>query len=373
MRRTTLLALAAIAAIVAVPSAQAHNGQARGMASGSRQGRSSPAGSTTRAASHSQARRPLDRRGRQGWRWSVHQPGRRDVSPATKADLLRHDRAPSRSSTTARRSASSRACRRSATRARATARLGASDILVNGKHVIGLIGGGGNPTSARRSGVEPAAALFGTDRQDRPVERQGLAVRRLRCSTRPPTTPTTRSEIDSDAYGLASVTAASSSRTRPATTCSASSYKKQISTLAVFPDTLVPRPAVHPAAPAGRDDPDAGRADERRGAAAGSEHLRRSADGLPVPARCGERVGASSPTARTRCSPRASRTSSTSRGARTARSTCSRSPRNGLLSDDPTGRAHRVSGRTARAGLSSPATASSTRPRSRSARTARCT
>ena len=43
---------------------------------------------------------------------------------------------------------------------------------------------------------------------------------------------------------------------------------KQITTLAMFPNTLVPRPAVHPAAPAGRDDPDAGGADECRDAAA---------------------------------------------------------------------------------------------------------
>ena len=122
--------------------------------------------------------------------------------------------------------------------------LGASDILVNGKHVVGLIGGGGGADrarSARRRPVRRPGCSGTWSRSTRGTARSGRSP--ISPRTRPPTTPT-RVSIDSDSYGLLSVTAASSSRTRRGNDVLGVDFKKQISTLAVFPDAQVPRPAV---------------------------------------------------------------------------------------------------------------------------------
>ena len=99
---------------------------------------------------HRQERRHLDHRSRP-WRHGVRaSPARIRIRPRPASATP----VPSPSSTRAGRSASSPACRRSATRARATTPSAPPTWPSNGKKVIGLIGGGRHPVDRGRPSAD---------------------------------------------------------------------------------------------------------------------------------------------------------------------------------------------------------------------------
>ena len=173
-------------------------------------GRSSPAASTTRAASTvDEARRHLDRRGGQRGVRQWSNTGRRDVLPRRRRreHLLRRDRARSRACTTA---AEARRHGAAVVRRQAT---GDSAIGASRHHrrravtSVGLIGGGGGPTIARSSWrSHPAAGLFGHIVKIDPWNGKVRPFADFAAVRRRPTTRTEHEEggIDSDSYGLLS-------------------------------------------------------------------------------------------------------------------------------------------------------------------------
>jgi hypothetical protein len=117
--------------------------------------------------------------------------------------------------------------------------VGASDIIVSGRHVFGLIGGGGNPTD--RASVAPAADLAGWLVKINPWKGSVWPLADLvqyEADNNPD-----KGDIDSDAFGLAQ-------RHRGFVVADAagndvlgvSFHHKRISTLAVFPDVMVDAP-----------------------------------------------------------------------------------------------------------------------------------
>ncbi len=216
----------------------------------------------------------------------------------------------------------------------------AADVIVNGKKVTGLIGGGGTPEQ-RAVARQGAGALFGWVVKIDPWK-----------GTVWPFADFSQYEADEqpgrrrDRLGRVRPRAASR-RLRRRRRGRQRRARRQLQEAASrrWPCSRTRR-STHrrsSALPAGDEDPDAGRPDDRRGAAEGSERLRRPADGLPVPARRGASVWAHQARRLDRpCTPRASRTSSTSRGARRAPSTCSRSRPTASSPDDPTGALIRV-------------------------------
>ena len=156
----------------------------------------------------------------------------------------------------------------------------------NGKHVTGLIGGGGH--RADRALARPRRCAVRLGRQDRPVEGQVWPFADI-LAVRGGHNPD-GGEIDSTPTASRCATAATSSRTPVATTARRQSQEGDLDA------RRLPRHAWSPlrrssSLPARHHDPDAGRPHDRRRAPEGSERLRRPADGLPVPARRSERVG----------------------------------------------------------------------------------
>ena len=119
------------------------------------------------------------------------------------------------------------------------AAVGASDILVSGRHVFGLIGGGGNPTD--RASVAPAADLAGWLVKIDPWKGEVRPIADLiqyEADNNPD-----QGEIDSDAFGLTKrhhgfVVADAAGND----VLGVSFHHKRISTLAVFPDVMVDAP-----------------------------------------------------------------------------------------------------------------------------------
>ena len=240
MRKRKVLALAVIAAVVAVPSAQAHNGDGSGGWKVVASGLDNPRGISIAKngdlwiaeAGRGGTRAP--RQQRQGARQLrpgrgrpdavVLRPQRRVHAASTRlAEARRHRPAVDR-----RRGHGRQRHRRERHR-RPTA-----------KHVTGLVGGGGG--SAERAVLAPRARrALGHDAQDRSVEWRRPAVRRLRGRTRRPTTPTrarstpTRTASHERQGGFVVADAAGND-------VLGVDYHKHISTLAVFPDVLVAAP-----------------------------------------------------------------------------------------------------------------------------------
>ena len=356
-----LLAIAVIAAIVAVPSAQAHKGDGNGWKV---------------VASGLDNPRGIDV-AKNGDIW-IAEAGKGGAGPCVASPRI-PIRRPScfgltrcvhASSTRAGRSASSPACRRSATQGTGDDAEGAADIVVERQEASPASSAAAAHAgcSARRSAA--AGALFGWVVKIDPWKGSVWPFADI-VAVRGRQQPGRRRDRLRTPTASPCVTAATSSPTPAATSVLGVTHKKVISTLAVFPDTLVDAPPFL-GLPAGHEDPDAGRPDDRRRAAEGSERLRRPADGLPVPARRGERVGASQPDGTTTVYASGfTNIVDIAWGPKGSLYVLEISA-NGLLSGDPTGALIRVwpNGKQDRRRQRGPRHA---RPASRSARTARCT
>ena len=166
MRRTTLLAFAAIAAIVAVPSAQAHKGH--GTWHG--KGKGVPAGTVIASGLANPRGMNFDKLGDL---WIAEAGSGAFVNGATPAGATCFPGEEGGNTCFGTTGAFTRVHAGSQERvvtglpslgdqATGGSALGASDILADGHHVVGLIGAGGNPTDrAQLEAVDPAAGLFG--------------------------------------------------------------------------------------------------------------------------------------------------------------------------------------------------------------------
>lgn len=241
MRRRTLLAFAAIAAIAAVPSAQAHSGTSGGwkvVASGL----DNPRGLAV---------------AKNGDIWVAEagkggagpcQPGEEEGSPAScfgasGAFTLVHNGVQKRI-VTGLPSFGDEGTGDNA--------VGASDIIVNGKHVEGLVGGGGG--AAERADLAKAAgpaALLG-DTMFKIDPWTGKLTPFADFAAYETANNPDKGDIDSDSYGLAEVHGGFVVADAAGNDVLGVNFKKKISTLAVFPDTLVPAPPfIQPPPPGG--------------------------------------------------------------------------------------------------------------------------
>jgi len=212
MRRTKLLAIAAIAAIVAVPSAQAHNGH--GAWHGKGKGQGVPAGTVIATGLANPRGMNFDKHGDL---WIAEAGSGGFVNGATPADATCFPGEGGGSSCFGTTGAYTRVHAGSQERvvtglpsigdqATGGSALGASDILADGRHVVGLIGAGGNPTKrAQLEAVDPAAALFGHIVKVNPwngsVWPFGDFVQ-YEATNNPDQNTDPEEGIDSDAYGL---------------------------------------------------------------------------------------------------------------------------------------------------------------------------
>jgi hypothetical protein len=241
MRRTTLLALVAIAAVAAVPSAQAHSGTGGGwkvVASGL----DNPRGLAI---------------AKNGDIWVAEagkggagpcQPGEGAGSPpscfgASGAFTLVHNGVQKRV-VTGLPSFGDQGTGDNA--------VGASDVFVNGKHVEGLIGGAGgaDERAALVTAAGPAAALADTMFKIDPWT--GKLTPFADFAAYETANNPDKGDIDSDSYGLAEVHGGFVAADAAGNDVLGVNFKKKISTLAVFPDTLVPAPPfIQPPPPGG--------------------------------------------------------------------------------------------------------------------------
>lgn len=236
MRRRTLLAVAAIAAIAAAPSAQAH----------------SPKSAPPGAAPWKVVASGLDNpRGlaiaKNGDIWVAEagrggagpcQPGEEPDSPpscfgASGAYTLVHNGVQKRV-VTGLPSFGDEGTGDNA--------IGASDIIVNGKHVEGLVGGGGgaDERAALVASAGPAAGLFDMMLKVDPWSgkiRPFADFASYETANNPD-----KGDIDSDSYGLAERHGGFVVADAAGNDVLGVDFKKHISTLAVFPDTPVLAP-----------------------------------------------------------------------------------------------------------------------------------
>jgi hypothetical protein len=243
MRRTTLLAFAAIAAIAAAPSAQAHSPK------------SSPPPPWTVVASGLDNPRGLAV-AKNGDIW-VAEAGKGGAGPcqpgpegppntcfgASGAYTLVHNGVQKRV-VTGLPSFGDEGTGDNA--------IGASDIIVNGSHVTGLLGGGGgaDERAALVAGGSPAAYWF--DRMVKIDPWSGKLKPFADFAAYETANNPDEGEIDSDSYGLAEVHGGFVVADAAGNDVLGVNFKKQISTLAVFPDTLVPAPPfIQPPPPGG--------------------------------------------------------------------------------------------------------------------------
>jgi hypothetical protein len=124
--------------------------------------------------------------------------------------------------------------------------VGASDITVNGSHVTGLIGGGGNPEAVAQIGSD--AALFGNVVKIDPWKGALWPFADLityEAANNPDggTNPDGSPLIDSDAYGIAQVHGGFVVADAAGNDVLGVTYRKHISTLAVFPPLPTDAPA----------------------------------------------------------------------------------------------------------------------------------
>jgi hypothetical protein len=237
MRRKTLLALAAIAAIAAGPSAQAH---------------SPKGGQPTSPPPWKVVASGLDNpRGlavaKNGDIWVAEagkggagpcQPGEEAGSPAscfgaTGAYTLVHNGVQKRV-VTGLPSFGDEGTGDNA--------IGASDIIANGKHVEGLIGGGGgaDERAALVTAAGPAAGLFDMMLKIDPWS--GKLTPFADFAAYETANNPDKGEIDSDSYGLAEVHGGFVVADAAGNDVLGVNFKKKISTLGVFPDTQVLAP-----------------------------------------------------------------------------------------------------------------------------------
>ena len=233
MRRTTLLAFAAIAAIAAAPSAQAHSPK------------SSPPAPWTIVASGLDNPRGLAV-AKNGDIW-VAEAGKGGAGPcmpgpegppntcfgASGAYTLVHNGVQKRV-VTGLPSFGDEGTGDSA--------IGASDIIVNGSHVSGLLGGGGgaDERAALVAGGSPAAYWF--DRMVKIDPWSGKLTPFADFAAYETANNPDMGEIDSDSFGLAEVHGGFVVADAAGNDVLGVNFKKQISTLAVFPDVMVAAP-----------------------------------------------------------------------------------------------------------------------------------
>jgi hypothetical protein len=243
MRRRTLLAFVAIAAVAAVPSAQAHSPK------------SSPPTPWTVVASGLDNPRGLAI-AKNGDIW-VAEAGKGGAGPcqpgpegppntcfgASGAYTLVHDGLQKRV-VTGLPSFGDEGTGDNA--------IGASDIVVNGSHVTGLIGGGGgaDERAALVATAGPAANWF--DRMVKIDPWSGKLKPFADFAAYETANNPDKGEIDSDSYGLAEVHGGFVVADAAGNDVLGVNFKKQISTLAVFPDVMVPAPPfIQPPPPGG--------------------------------------------------------------------------------------------------------------------------
>jgi hypothetical protein len=116
--------------------------------------------------------------------------------------------------------------------------IGATDVIVNGKHVTGSLGGGGG--SVERAALGPNAALFDTVIKIDPWK--GTAWPFVDLAAYETANNPDGGAIDSDAYGLAQVHGGFVVADAAGNDVLGVTYHKAISTLAVFPDVPVLAP-----------------------------------------------------------------------------------------------------------------------------------
>jgi hypothetical protein len=258
MRRTTLLAFAAIAAIAAAPSAQAHNGH--GTWHG--KGKGVPAGTVIASGLANPRGMNFDKHGDL---WIAEAGSGAFVNGATPAGATCFPGEEGGNSCFGTTGAFTRVHAGSQERVvtglpsigdqtTGGSALGASDILPDGHHVVGLIGAGGNPTDrAQLEAVDPAAGLFGHIVKVNPWNGTvwPFADFVQYEATNNPDKNTEEGGVDSDAYGLLArhggyvVADAGGNDVL-------SVKHKQITTLATFASTLVPAPPfIQPPPPGG--------------------------------------------------------------------------------------------------------------------------
>ena len=171
-------------------------------------------------------------------------------------------------------------CRRSPTQGTGDDAEGPSDIVVNGKRVTGLIGGGHTPDA--RTALGDDGALFGWVVKVDPWKGSVWPfadIVQYEADHNPD-----GGEVDSNANGIAVRHGGYVVADAGGNSVLGVNHKKAHLDAGRVPGHARRRPAV-PRAAGRHADPDAGRPDDRRRAAEGPEHLRRPADGLPVPAR----------------------------------------------------------------------------------------
>ncbi|HET6171634.1 MAG TPA: ScyD/ScyE family protein [Gaiellales bacterium] len=122
------------------------------------------------------------------------------------------------------------------------AAIGASDIVVNGSHVTGLVGGGGgrDERAALVAAAGPAAGLFDTMLKIDPWK--GTVKVFADFAAYETDNNPDKGDIDSDSYGLAEVHGGFVVADAAGNDVLGVNFKKQISTLAVFPDVQVDAP-----------------------------------------------------------------------------------------------------------------------------------
>ena len=116
--------------------------------------------------------------------------------------------------------------------------IGATDVIVNGKHVTGSLGGGGG--AVERAALGPNAALFDTIIKIDPWT--GKVWPFVDLAAYETAKNPDGGAIDSDAYGLAQVHGGFDVADAAGNDVLGVTYHKQISTLAVFPDVQVAAP-----------------------------------------------------------------------------------------------------------------------------------
>jgi hypothetical protein len=116
--------------------------------------------------------------------------------------------------------------------------IGATDVIVNGKHVTGSLGGGGG--SVERAALGPNAALFDTVIKIDPWS--GKVWPFVDLAAYETANNPDGGAIDSDAYGLAQVHGGFDVADAAGNDVLGVTYHKQISTLAVFPNVQVLAP-----------------------------------------------------------------------------------------------------------------------------------
>ena len=235
-------------------------------------------------------------------------------------------------------------CRRSATQGTGDNAIGPSDIVADGKHVTGLIGGGGNARRARRRSAAAGALFDWMVKIDpwkgkvwpfadfvavRGRQQPGQGRDRLRrVRPRPAPRRLRRRGRGRQRRARRRATRSTSRRWPCSRTCRSTLRRSS----ACPAGTKIPMQAVPTTVAVRPKDPNV---------------YVGQLTGFPFPPGAASVWAHQAGRLDVRVRLRASRTSSTSRGARRARSTCSRSRRNGLLSGDPDRRAHHASGRTA--------------------------